>query len=396
MLAMLAVILIIAGAVGYVTCRGFQGFTAMKEGMAHAKQTISTGTAGVSDWSTKLEAVGSLRAEKGVDISNELAGIVEDIRFTSGDDVKEGAPLVTLRAEDSIAQLQTLQAAARIAEINYARDQKQFKVQAVSQATLDNDLATLDGARAQVAEQKAVVDKKFIRAPFAGHLGIRNVDVGQYLQPGTAIVTLQQLSPIFLDFNLPQQNLAQIKVGQKITAKNDTYPGRKFEGTILAINPKVDTTTRNVAIRAEIANDDHALLPGMYATADITIGDEKRFVTLPQTAITYNPYGNTVYIVRHADEVKAPGAEDADKDKKDAEKEVIHKPIHDKDDDLVVEQSFVTVGETRGDQVQVLTGVKEGDTVVTAGQLKLQNGAGITINNSVQPKNDPNPHPMEQ
>jgi len=397
MIAMLVVILILGAVVGYVKYKGFQGFMAMKEGMAHMKQTISTTTAATSDWHSDLEAVGSLRAEKGVDISNELAGIVESIGFKSGDDVQEGAPLLTLRAEDSIAQLQALQAAAHIAEINYNRDKKQIAVQAIAQATLDNDLATLEGARAQVAEQKAVVDKKSIKAPFAGHIGIRNVDVGQYLQPGTAIVTLQQLAPIFLDFNLPQQSLAEIKTGQKITIKNDTYSGKVFEGEIAAINPKVDITTRNVQVRAQLSNADHALLPGMYATAEIAVGEPGNFITLPQTCITYNPYGDTVYIVRHADEIKAADTETKQDDKfaKPATPP-IYKPIGDKDDDLVVEQTFVTVGRTRGDQVQILKGVKDGDTVVSAGQLKLLNGSAITVNNTVIPKDDANPKPQEQ
>ncbi len=375
MILMLIVVAAVVGVIGYFKYQGFQGFMAMKAGMASAKQTISTTKATLEDWKQQVEAVGSLRAAKGVDISNELVGTVEEIDFNSGDDVKEGTLLIKLRAEDDIAKLETLQAAEKLAEINYNRDKKQLAVQAVSQATVDTDAATLQGARAQVAEQKAVVDKKFIRAPFSGHMGIRNVDVGQYLSAGTAIVTLQQLDPIYLDFTLPQQSLAQIKVGQKLGVKSDTWPDTTFEGTIIAINPKVDLTTRNVQIRAELPNPDHKLLPGMYATAEITVGEEQKFVTLPQTAITYNPYGNTVFIV------KSKG----DKSKDDKGQ-----------DELVVDQVFVTIGETRGDQVQILKGVKDGDTVVSAGQLKLQNGSGVIVNNSVTPKDDANPTPQEQ
>lgn len=375
MMIMLACVAVVLGIIGYSKYKGYQAFMAMKSGMASMKQTISTAKATSSDWSQEMRAVGSIRAEKGVDLSNELDGIVEEINFRSGDDVKQGTLLIKQRAEDDVAKLASLQASSKLAQINYARDKKQLAVQAISQATLDADAATLASARAQVAQQQAIVDKKFIRAPFSGHLGIRNVDVGQYIKAGTNIVTLQQLDPIYLDFDIPQQALAQVKPGQAIAVKNDTYPDRVFHGQIAAINPKVDTATRNVSVRAELTNADHALLPGMYATAKISVGTPEKFVTVPQTAITYNPYGNTVYVVHH-------------KDKSD-------KPIDEKDQDLVVEQSFVTVGETRGDQVQVLKGLKDGDIVVSAGQIKLQNGAAIDINNSVTPKNDANPHPVE-
>lgn len=362
--------LIVLGFVGWRKYEGYKGFMAMKEGMGHMKQTISTTTATAQDWRDQIETVGSIRAAKGVDISNELAGTVDEINFNSGGDVKEGTLLLKLRANDDIAKLASLEASAKLAAITFERDKKQLGVQAISQATVDTDSANLMSARAHANEQKAIVDKKFIRAPFSGRLGIRNVDLGQYLTAGTAIVTLQHLDLVYMDFTLPQQSLSKIKVGQQISVKNDTYPDRMFEGKISAINPKVDLSTRNIQIRAELANTDHSLLPGMYATADIAIGEAKTFVTLPQTAITYNPYGNTVFIVK--------GKGD--------------KP----DDALTVEQIFVTTGKTRGDQVQIIKGVKEGDVIVSSGQLKLQNGAGIIINNSVVPKDDANPKPQEQ
>jgi len=367
MVIMIVFVLITVGIIGFFKYQGFQKFVTMKEGMSHMKQTVSTTKATVQEWASTLEAVGSIRAAKGVDISNEITGIVEEIHFNSGDDVKAGDVLLSLRANDEIAKLQTLVAAENIAEINYSRDKKQLAVQAVSRATLDNDEATLQGAKAQVMEQKAILNKKVIRAPFDGHLGIRNIDVGQYLNAGSAIVTLQQLDPVYLDFTMPQQSLAQIKVGQKIVIKSDTYPDKVFEGSIAAINPKVDISTRNVQVRAELPNPEHLLLPGMYAKAEIVVGEPKHVVTLPQTSITYNPYGNTVFIVKESE--SSP--------------------------DLTVNQQFVTLGETRGDQVQILQGVNEGDVVVSAGQLKLQNGSAITVNNSALPKDDPNPKPKD-
>lgn len=369
MLLMLLAFVVVLSFVGWRKYEGYKGFMAMKAGMAHMKQTISTTTATVQDWRPQLAAVGSIRAAKGVDISNELAGMVEEIHFNSGGDVKAGTLLVKLRAEDDIAKLASLEASERLAGITLARDKKQLGVQAISRATVDTDSANLQSARAQVQEQKAIVDKKFIRAPFSGHLGIRNVDMGQYLAAGTSIVTLQQLDPVYLDFTLPEQDFAQVKEGQEISVTNDTYPDREFPGKIAAISPKVDLTTRNIQVRAELPNADHALLPGMYATAKISIGKASSYVTLPQTAISYNPYGDTVFIVKSRDGKK---------------------------DDLEADQVFVTVGKTRGDQIQILKGVNEGDVVVSSGQLKLQNGASVSVNNAVEPKNNPNPHPQEQ
>ena len=404
MVIMLLLVAAVVGVIGYFKYQGFQGFMAMKEGMAHMKQTVSSAKATTEDWSSEMSAVGSLRAVKGVDIANELAGSVDEIHFNSGGDIEEGTLLIKLRSDDDVAKLQSLEASAKLAEITYNRDKKQLSVQAVAQATVDIDAANLSSARALAAQQKALVDKKNIHAPFSGHLGIRNVDVGQYLQPGTPIVTLQQLDPIYLDFTLPQQALSKLKPGQKIAIKNDTYPDQKFEGTISAINPKVDLATRNVQIRAQLPNAEHLLLPGMYATAMITIGEPQRFVTVPQTAISYNPYGNTVYVVKTPAQAKeeeakkqAEGKKDeASQDKKAAEAKQDAAPVDDKKDDLVVVQEFVTLGETRGDQVQILKGVSEGDEIVTSGQLKLQNGAAVTINNDVIPKNDSAPQPKDK
>jgi membrane fusion protein (multidrug efflux system) len=367
MVIMIVFVLITIGIIGYFKYQGFQKFVAMKEGMSHMKQTVSTTKASLQEWTLHLQAVGSIRAAKGVDVANEISGIVEEIHFNSGEDVKAGDILLSLRAQDEIAKLQTLEAAQNIAEINFIRDKKQMAAQAVSRATLDNDEATLQGAKAKVLEQKAIVEKKIIRAPFYGHLGIRNIDVGQYINAGSPIVTLQQLDPLYLDFTMSQQSLAQLRVGQKIIARSDTYPDRVFEGKIAAINPKVDINTRNVQVRAELSNSEHLLLPGMYAKVEIVVGEPKQVVTLPQTAITYNPYGNTVFIVKESEEPQG----------------------------LTVVQQFVTVGEARGDQVQILQGVNEGDIIVSAGQLKLQNGSAITVNNSALPKDDANPKPVD-
>jgi membrane fusion protein, multidrug efflux system len=309
---------------------------------------------------------------KGADLSLEVSGVVDTISFNSGDDINQGALLLKLRADDDTAKLQSLQATADLSEITYQRDLKQFQIQAVSQATLDTDVANLKNAKAQVAQQQAILDKKFLRAPFAGHLGIRAVDLGQYLGAGTVIVTLQALDPIFLDFFVPQQSVDQVRLGQTVSVRIDAFKDLTFAGEISAINPKVDSSSRNVQIRATLKNPDHKLLPGMYATVDISTGAPRNYITLPQTAITYNPYGDTVYVV----------------DNKGAQQD--GKP------QLVARQTFVTTGPTRGDQVAVLKGVNEGETIVTAGQIKLHNGTPLLIDNSIMPTADAAPLPVDR
>ncbi|HLG45811.1 MAG TPA: efflux RND transporter periplasmic adaptor subunit [Reyranella sp.] len=340
--------------------------------MGNQPQTVSTTKAVRSDWQPKLQAVGSLRASNGADLSLQLAGVVEEINFQSGDKVEKGQLLLRLRSDDEIAKLKALEAQADLARITYERDLRQLKAQAISQQVADTDAANVKNTEALAAQQRAIVDQKMLKAPFAGRLGIRQVDLGQYLAAGTAVVTLQALTPIYVDFTLPQQAMAQLKVGQKVRARVDAYPGKTFAGDILAISPKVEVGSRNVQVRATLANDDQTLMPGMFATVDIDVGAPQQQLTLPQTAITYNAYGNIVYVVD--DKGKGPDG----------------KPS------LVVRQVFVETGATRGDQVAILKGLKEGDTVVTGGQMKLRNGVPVTVNNSVLPKDDPNPLPVDQ
>ncbi|HTH35710.1 MAG TPA: efflux RND transporter periplasmic adaptor subunit [Xanthobacteraceae bacterium] len=367
MVIMLATVAVVFGGVF-----GFQMFKAamikkFMSQMAQPPQTVTAGKASFSAWQPKIAAVGTLRAVKGADLSLEVAGVVDQIAFSSGDDVEAGVLLLKLRSDDDLAKLQSLQATAELNEITFERDQKQLKLQAVSQATIDTDAANLKNAKAQVAQQQAILDKKTLRAPFAGHLGIRAVDLGQYLGAGTVIVTLQALDPIFMDFFVPQQAVDQVKIGEQIAVKVDAYKDQTFAGEISAINPKVDASSRNVQVRATLKNADHRLLPGMYATVEIPTGAPENLITLPQTAISFSPYGDTVYIV----DDKGAGADG--------------KP------QLVARQSFITTGATRGDQVAVLKGVGEGDLIVTSGQLKLHNGSSVLIDNTVAPTADAAP-----
>ncbi len=336
-----------------------------------APQTVTTIEAKNEAWQPKLKATGSLRAIKGVDVTTELAGMVKSIEFKPGCQITEGTLLVKLNDDAEVAQLQALKAAAEIAQITYERDKAQFEVQAVSQQTLDNDASTLRGAIAQVNQQQAVVDKKIIRAPFTGRLGISYVNPGQYVNTGDKIVTLQALDPIYVDFYLPQQAISQIKKGLPVTMTTDTYPGKVFKGKITTINPIVDTATRNIQVEATIRNSQQLLLPGMFSTVEVATGKPNKFLTVPQTAISFNPYGEIIYLVKEKEATA--------KDKKSSA-------------DLIAHQTFVTVGESRGDQITVLSGIKEGDIVITSGQLKLKNGSPVVINNSVVPTNNPAPN----
>jgi membrane fusion protein (multidrug efflux system) len=371
MVIMLIIIGVIFGGIfGYLGFRSYMMKKYMSSAAAPAV-TVSVVTAVTDEWQPQISAVGSLRAVRGVEVANEIAGLVQSVHFKSGDTVTAGQPLVQLNADSDIAQLQTLTAARELSQSIYERNKQQFLAQAISKAVLDADASDLKVKQAQVAQQEAIVSKKTIRAPFAGRLGISLVNPGQYLNPGDKIVTLQALDSIYVDFYLPQQELSRILSGQAVVASTDTYPDKKYNGKISAISPKVDPQTRNVQIEARIANPRHELLPGMYAAIKVQAGAAKRYLTIPRTAVTFNPYGENVYIVEE---------KGATKDGKPS---------------LLVRQTFVTLGPARGDQVAILKGVKEGERIVTSGQLKLKSGSPVVINNQVQPASDANPSPAE-
>lgn len=365
----LGVILLVAG-IGFVVFRNIMQQIA--QGSAAQPPVVVTAMkAANQEWQPQLNAVGSLRAVRGVDVTTEIAGLVREIRFKSGDEIKAGTVLIQLNADSDLAQLASLKAAADLAQTTLTRDQVQLAAEAISQAQIDNDEADLKSKRAQAAGQQATIDKKTIRAPFAGRLGITLVNPGQYLNPGDKVVTLQTIDPIFIDFNVPQQQISEVSLGQPVTVSSDAYPAQTFSGKVTAIDAKVDTATRNVQIEATVTNPKRLLLPGMFGRSAVDSGEKKTYLTLPQTAITYNPYGATVFVAV---------------DKKDAKGNA----------GLQAQQIFITPGPTRGDQVAILKGVSEGAMVVTSGQLKLKNGSPLRIDNSVQPQNEPNPTPQEQ
>jgi membrane fusion protein (multidrug efflux system) len=301
-----------------------------------------------------------------------VPGIVEEIRFESGDDVKAGQVLVNLRSGVDAARLREAQAALELARADYRRNQELAPKGLVSQAALDAAAAQLRSTEAQLNQQQEGVKRTAIRAPFGGRIGLRVVDVGQYLNAGTKIATLQALDELLADFFLPQRELGRLSAHQRVTISADAWPGEKFTGEVMAIDAKVDQQTRNVAVRARIDNASHKLLPGMYVSVEVGAGDPERRITLPQTAVVYNSFGDTVFVV----EESAAGAGG--------------------NRQLVAKQAFVRVGATRGDQVSILSGVEAGATVVTAGQIKLQDGTPVKINNTVQPPNNPAPSPPDE
>ncbi len=362
----------LTSAIVFAAIFAFPIFAYMKTGFPQQPPAaVTTIAAHYEDWIPDLRVVGSLKPVRGADLSVEVPGIVDEVNFDSGGDVQAGARILHLRDGDIAAKLHTLEAARDLAQVNYNRDKAQLERQLISQAQFDTTSSTLASSQAQVAEQAAILAKYTLLAPFAGHLGIRTINTGQYISSGTPVVTLQALDPIFFDFYLPQQQLAQVKIGQTVSIMVDAYPGTGFSGKITTIDPKVDPATRNVAIRATVPNPQRKLLPGMYATAQIATGARARYVTLPQTAITFNPYGNMVFLVQ----------ETTDKTGKKI---------------LLAKQTVVTTGATRGDQIAIMSGLKDGDIVVTTGQLKLLNDSPVTVNNTIQPTNDPDPHPVER
>ena len=368
----LAVAVLTGGIYGWHVFVAKKFIEPMMKGMASAPQTVSTTIAVASRWQPRSQALGTLRAVRGADLAAQASGVVDKIHIESGTEVAAGTVLLALKPNDDPAKLAQLQAQAELASITLKRDQEQLEAQAISQATVDADVSNLKAARAQVAAQQALIEEKVVRAPFAGRLGIRLVDEGQYLAAGTTVVTLQALDPIFIDFYVPQQALARLQVKQAVSAMVDAYPDAAFSGTIVSVNSKVDAASRNVQVRASFANADRRLVPGMYATVAIDDGDPSTLVTLPQSAITHNPYGDTVYLVQK-------GATDDKGNPK-----------------LTVVQRFVKLGDTRGDQIAVKSGIAVGDEVVTAGQMKLRNGSPVVINNKIVPSNDSNPTPLNE
>ena len=310
------------------------------------------------DWQSRLPAIGTLKASQGIDLSVEIAGTITDVQFQSGEKVSKGQAIVLLDSEMEQASLVSAEADLSLARLEFQRARSLLDRQAISRSEYDRLNAQSQKAEASVAQLRASLAKKRILAPFSGTIGIRQVDVGDYIAAGTPIATLQDLSTLYVDFFLAEQHVPLLALGQKVQLRVAAYPDERFEGMISALNPKVETTTRNVQVRAELANPDGRLLPGMFADLQVLLPTENAQVVVPETAITYTLYGNSVLLV-----TEGTPPEGVSRDE----------PY------LVVERRFVTTGERRDGLVVVLDGLEGGEQVITAGQLKLDSGTHVAI-----------------
>jgi membrane fusion protein, multidrug efflux system len=361
MLIMLGVVLLIVLLLG-----GYKAFSIYQQiqVFSQPKPAVSVAVATVVEqpWQQRLPAVGSLKALQGVNLSLEVAGTVRDVQFESGQNVKAGQPLVQLDSAVESALLETAQADLGLAQLDYGRGSQLVGSQAISKGEFDRLSAQLQKNKATVNQLKASLAKKHIVAPFSGTIGIRQVDVGDYLASGTVIATLQDLSSLYVDFYIPEHSVPRVALGQAVQVEVSAYPGEQFPGSISAINPKVENSTRNVLVRATLANPDGKLLPGMFTSLNVLLPNPAPQIVVPESAITYTLYGNSVYAV-------AEKKTDAGEVEKDAD----GKPL------LIAERRFVETGERRGGLVLVSKGLKAGEQVVSAGQLKLDNGTPIAI-----------------
>jgi membrane fusion protein (multidrug efflux system) len=368
MLVMLGVVGAII--VGLVVFKTSQIAAAGRAVVQRPPEAVTSIVAAEESWSPSLHAVGTVVAVNGVTVSADLPGIVAGIAFESGKPVKRGDLLVQLDAKQEGAQFRAAEARRDLAKLNLDRTSGLLTKDVSSRSDYDAAVAEFKQAEASVAEYRAIIERKTIRAPFDGVLGIREVNLGQFLEGGARVVPLQSLDPIYVNFSLPQQDLRNLKVGGKVRVTAEGVPDGEFEGTITAVNAVVDERTRNVQAQATLANPEGRLLPGMYVTADVPLDQPERVIALPASAVSYAPYGDSVYVI---EEMKGPQG----------------KPYRG------VSQKFVKLGATRGDQVAVVSGLASGEEVVTSGVFKMRPGAAVEVHNEIQPGNSPAPKPED-
>ena len=390
-IVIVAIVVLFGLLIAFNTVKGVMIGKFMKS-MANPPQTVSTMVARYQEWQPHVEAFGNVRAVHGGDLAFDVSGLVDSVEVKSGSDVKKGQVLIRLNDDQDRATLEALRAKASLAELTAKRAKQQLAVKAISQANYDEAIADLKNAKAQADAQAALVAKKTLRAPFAGRIGIITANPGQYINAGASVVTLQQLDPVYVDFTVPQSQLDQMRVDGNVEVSADAFPGKVFNGKVSATDPKVDLSTRNAGVEATVANPNELLVPGMFAKVAVDSGEQQRYLTLPQTSVAYAPYGDTVFVVhegqppaRDANGKPVPAAP-AGKNPQQGKGGAPH----------YVQQVIVKLGPTRGDQVAILSGIRQGDVIVTSGQLKLKNDTPVNINNKVQPAFKPNPHPMEE
>jgi membrane fusion protein (multidrug efflux system) len=367
-------ILMLAVATAVIATLGFVKFQQVQEAMAQGAsfqpppEAVTTIVAQQEQWPSTLTAIGTMAAVQGVTVSADLPGTVDRIAFESGTFVRKGDLLVQLDTRQERAQLTTIDSQREFANQNFDRMKGLLDQRVISRAEFDRAVTDQKQSEAQIGEVNATISRKTIRAPFSGALGIRQVNLGQYLAAGDPIVLVQSLDPIYANFGVPQQDAGQVRLGRSVRITAEELSGVEFEGRITAINPRVDEATRNVQVQATLSNTRGKLRPGMFVEAEVLMGASRSVVTLPSSAISYAPYGDSVFVVT---DLKGPNGQSY----------------------RGVRQQVVKVGPSRGDQISILEGVNAGDEVVTSGVFKLRNGAAVQINNKVQPSNSRTPKP---
>jgi membrane fusion protein (multidrug efflux system) len=365
------VVLVVGGTLAGVKTLQIRTLMAAGKSYASPPESVSSVLAREEKWQGTITAIGSVTAVQGVTVTPELAGIIHEIAFESGAVVAKDALLVRLDTSTEEAQLHALEAQEELARLTLARERSLRSQNMVPQSELETAEATLKQTQGMADATRAIIQKKTIRAPFAGRLGIRLVNLGQYLDTGKPIVSLQSLTPIYADFSLPQQELARLQTGMRVRLTTDAYPGRQFDGTLTAINPDLDPQTRSVGLQATFENADQLLRPGMFARVEVLLPEERAVLVVPATSVLSAPYGDSVFVIE-----SKPG-----KDSGKAE--------------LVVRQQFIRTGSARGDFVSVETGLKPGERIVSAGIFKLRNGMSVIENNELSPKNELAPRPSD-
>ena len=369
MLLMLAVVVVVIASLGYYKTKQIQA-AVKAHTFAPPPEAITTVVAKQETWPSTMSVVGTTVAIHGVTISADLPGTVSQISFESGRTVQAGEVLAELDTRQERAQLAAMEAQRDLAKINHARLQQLVNEGVISRMDYDKALAEQKQTEASVNEVRAAIARKTIRAPFAGVLGIRQANLGQYLAAGNPIVSLQSLNPIYVNFSVPQQVLAQMKAGHTIHFTTDSLPGQEFTGKINAVDSNVDPATRNLQVQATVNNPGAKLRPGMFVQVAVGVGEQQSIIPLPASAISYAPFGDSVYVVS---DLTGPDGK-------------TYRGVH---------QQFVKVQGSRGDQVGIVSGVKPGDEIVTSGIFKLRNGAAVAVNNKVQPGNNPAPKPED-
>jgi membrane fusion protein, multidrug efflux system len=370
MILMLAVVITLVAGLGFVKYRQISAAIAQGSSFAPPPDAVTTIVASREIWPSTLNVIGTAAAIQGVTVSADLPGTVAKINFESGKPVQAGDVLVELDTRQERAQLAAAEAQRDLARINFERTQELVKQGVTARTEFDNTSAQQKSTEAQVGEIQATIQRKIIRAPFTGVLGLRQINLGQYLAAGQAIVPLQKLNPIYVNFGVPQQNSAKSLGGRTLRVTSEDLPGATFTGRVTAIDSVINETTRNIQVQATLPNPNGKLRPGMFVQVQVSLGASRQVITLPASAINYAPYGDSVFVVTDLTDPKGKTYRG-------------------------VRQQFVKVEGSRGDQVAVVSGVNPGDEVVTSGVFKLRNGAAVEINNKVQPSNNPKPKPED-